>query len=363
MSAKPVQTLDSVIDSVGKLFSDEATDLFFCSTREVAEQVRSVPNTDKRKHLETCRELFKAGHVSWLEALVELVHGYAEKLVQIAMSYPALVSDDPAKWIRLQLYALLSKHLRQELSLGVLAKQANQRTLARPRLAIIRNIAREIAKLNGTAPDPAPLENQPDHPHTYSRVGAWFRWVAENGPDFDRSESGFHEPWLAPAFVDDDRAFARLKESVTGPDRLTAARTEGVIRRVESRLAGRFDYVLQQVEHKARITLSTNGAVSFTPADKAQRTEPTSPAAQSSPEVHNGASSDRIEAIRRKIAAHPDSWITNQEVAIYYECSVKTIRGWKDTGRLREGPKRGSISNRSIIELDGNKTKNTLRSQ
>jgi hypothetical protein len=42
MSTKPVQTLDSVIDSVGRLFSDEATDIFFDSTHDVAEQLRSV---------------------------------------------------------------------------------------------------------------------------------------------------------------------------------------------------------------------------------------------------------------------------------------------------------------------------------
>jgi hypothetical protein len=255
MSAKPVQTLDSLMDSVGRLFSDEATEVFFCSTREVAGQIQDVPETDKRKHLETCRELLKTGWVSWLEALVELVHGYAEKLTQIAMSYPALVSDDPVKWIRLQLNALLSRHLRQELSLEALTEQAIQRRLAR----------REAMR-NGI--DPAPLESKLGRPHNYSKVGAWFRWVAEDGPDLDRSESGFHEPWTAPAFVDE-----RLRERMTSglPDRLTPAQTERVIRRVETLFAGRFDHVMQQLEHKARITLSTNGALPFALAGGVQK--------------------------------------------------------------------------------------------
>jgi hypothetical protein len=254
MSARPVQTLDSVVDSVGRLFFEEASTVFFDSTREVAEQVRSVPNADKRKHLETCRELFKMGWLSWLEALGELLHGYGEKFTQIAMSRPALVTDDPVKWIRVQLRALLSRHLRQELNMEALAEQATQRSLAR----------RE-ARRNGIASNPAPLESQPGHPRNYSKVGAWFRWVAEGGPDFDRSESGFHEPWTAPAFVDDHGVFVRLREKMTSDpiDRLTAAQTERVIRHVEALFAGRFNHMLQQVEDKARITLSTNGAVPF----------------------------------------------------------------------------------------------------
>jgi hypothetical protein len=254
MSAKPVQTLDSVLASLDVRFFEEACSIFFDSVSGVMKQIQDVPDTDKRKHLETCRELFKTGRVSWLEALVVLVQGYAEKVVQIAMSYPALVSDDPVKWIRRKLDALLSRELRQELSVKALAEQATQ-----------RRRARREAMRNGIASDPAPLESKPGHSHNYSRVGAWFRWVAENGSDLDRSESGFHEPWTAPAFVDDDGLFARLREKMTSdpPDRLTAAQTGRVISHVEALFAGRFDHVLQQVEHEARITIGTNGAVPF----------------------------------------------------------------------------------------------------
>ena len=47
MSANPVQTLDLVIDSVGRRFSDEANTLFHDSTCEVAEQVHVVSETDE----------------------------------------------------------------------------------------------------------------------------------------------------------------------------------------------------------------------------------------------------------------------------------------------------------------------------
>jgi hypothetical protein len=180
MSTKPVETLDSVIDSVGRFFIDDATDVFIESTLEVAEQLRSVHETDNHQHFETCRDLFRVGRSNWLEDLVTLIHRYAEKFVQIAISCPALVSGDPVTWIRLHLNALLSSHLRQELNLEALAEQAIQRRLAR-REAVRSGI------------DPATLESKSARPPNYSKVGAWFRYVADH-PDFDCSESGFHEP-------------------------------------------------------------------------------------------------------------------------------------------------------------------------
>lgn len=261
MCAKPVHTLDQILASVGVRFDEEACELFNDSVFGVMKQIKAVPEAGTRKHLETCRELFKAGQATWLKDLVELVYGYAEKLVQVAMSCPDLVTDDPTKWIRLQINALLSRHLRQELSIETLAEHATQRSLA----------LRE-AKRNAIASNQVPLDSGPNRVPRYSRVGAWFRWVAEDGPDFDRSESGFHEPWLAPAFVDD-----MLRERMTSGrlDRLTAAQTDRVIRRVETRFAGRFDHVLQQVEHGARITLGTNGAVPFAIADSDDRSSST----------------------------------------------------------------------------------------
>src|SRR5204863_4323810 len=124
LSTKPVQTLDSVLGSLGARFDEEACTLFGNNISVVMNQVHAVPEADQRNHLETCRQLFEVGHESWLEALVELVHRYAEKLAQIAVCYPALVSNDPAKWITLQLKLLLTKHLRQELCLEILSQQA-----------------------------------------------------------------------------------------------------------------------------------------------------------------------------------------------------------------------------------------------
>jgi hypothetical protein len=274
VSSKPAQTLDSVVASVDVRFVEEACSIFFDSVSGVMKQIQDVPETDKRKHLETCRELFKTGWVSWLEALVVFVQGYAEKLVQIAMSYPAPVSDDPVKWTRRKLDALLSRELRQDLSVKALAEQGTQ-----------RRRARREAMRNGIASDPAPLASKPGHSHNYSRVGAWFRWVAENGPDLDRSESGFYEPWTAPAFVDDDGLFARLREKMTSdpPDRLTAAQTESVIRHVEALFAGRFDHVLQQEEHRARIALASTGKLQLAPSGQPGGPPPTPPARESRP--------------------------------------------------------------------------------
>src|SRR5205823_15056093 len=147
-----------------------------------------------------------------------------------------------------------------------------------------RRLARWEAKRNEIASDPAPLENKLDHPHNYSQVGAWFRWVAEDGPDLDHSESGFHEPWMAPAFVDDG-IFARLIERKTGclPDRLTVAQTEHVIRDVETLFARRFDHVLRQEDHRTRIALASTGKLQLALNGQPGEPHSTPPAKESIP--------------------------------------------------------------------------------
>lgn len=298
MATATIQKLDGVLASIDARFDDEACAVFGSSVFAVMDDIRDVPDTDKSKHSETCRELFKVGRGAWLESLVKLVHGYAEQVVQVAMSCPVPSTEEAAHWVTLQLTVLLSKHLRQELSMEVLAQQATQRTLARVGnvSGFTHPLVVEIARLNFTrsnssASEPIPTDNKSDQSRRYSKVGTWFRWVADNGPDFDRSESGFHEPWTAPAFCDDGGFFAKRREQATvgGSDRLTEERTARIIRRAEIIFAGRFDYVLRQVEHNARITIGTNGKVPFPVVDKAPTFS--APAARGSQEVHDTSGS------------------------------------------------------------------------
>jgi hypothetical protein len=150
------------------------------------------------------------------------------------------------------------------------------------------------------------LDSKPDRPLGGSKVRAWFRRVAKDGPDLDRSEPGFHEPWAAPAFVDDDGLFARLREKMTSdpPDRLTAAQTESVIRHVETRFAERFDYVLQQEEHRARIALASTGKLQLVPTGQPGEPPPTPPARESTPLVRGRTCvqvKDEMKLFRRMV--------------------------------------------------------------
>jgi hypothetical protein len=259
VSTKPIQTLDSILASIDALFDDEACALFRASVDQVIKQLSSVPSVDDRNHLESRRELFSAGHGNWLEALVILVGKYAEKLTQIAISYPNLVTANPGHWVTLQLKLLLSKHLRQELTFKVLAGQANQEILARQKVGFAYFIACEIARLKGVASDPTPDRNT-EHPHRYSRVAAWCMQVIDSESYLDRLASGSHGPWRAPAFVDSNLFATRSKRTTRRlSGRLTADETKRAIRRVEVRFASRFDRVLKREEDQARVAFASNG--------------------------------------------------------------------------------------------------------
>lgn len=62
------------------------------------------------------------------------------------------------------------------------------------------------------------------------------------------------------------------------------------------------------------------------------------------------------EVIANKIQGNPKGTVSNAEAAIYFAVSPKTIRAWKkgevQSRSLREGAKRGTVSNESILLLE-----------
>jgi hypothetical protein len=139
-------------------------------------------------------------------------------------------------------------------------------------------------------------------------------------------------------------------------DQLSTEETETFILDKEQILVKELRDAIADVHRETLIGLGA------TPASKTGETAPSTqaPAVQGLPKVQNESGTDRLEAIRRKITGRPEGWITNKEAALYYGCALKTIRDWKDVGKLDDGPKRSSVSNKSILELEG-KTAKPLR--
>jgi len=84
---------------------------------------------------------------------------------------------------------------------------------------------------------------------------------------------------------------------------------------------------------------------------------PTSPAGES-PAIESGRTdtdAPRRNAIAHKIRQNPEGAVRITEAAILFNVSVKTIRAWANgevkSRRLRKGPKRGTITNKSILKL------------
>lgn len=78
-----------------------------------------------------------------------------------------------------------------------------------------------------------------------------------------------------------------------------------------------------------------------------------------SPAIESGRTdaddAPRRNAIARKIKRNPKGAVRNEEAAILFGVTVKTIRAWANdevkSRRLRKGPKRGTITNKSILKL------------
>lgn len=99
--------------------------------------------------------------------------------------------------------------------------------------------------------------------------------------------------------------------------------------------------------------VSTSAKVSEQPTDTSISQAGESLAIESG---HTGADdAPRRNAIAQKIKHNPEGAVRNEEAAILFDVTVKTIRAWTNdkvkSRRLRKGPRRGTITNKSILKL------------
>jgi hypothetical protein len=250
-----------VLKSLHKLFLIETTDLFFSSILEVHGQLGLVPSKEQYECYESKHDLIHAGLDRWLESLVVVCQKYVRDITQIVPSYPQHITGDRAHWARLQIEDLLGRELRQKLSLEEFAQEAHESTRKR--------------RLKLQDPNAAQLTVQ-------SKVGGWFRRVCDGLPDFDHSESGFHEPWTAPAYCE-EISWMRLQIKRHGscPERLTAEGTDHVIWRAETQFGTRLEHVLNVAEDQSRIFLASQPVGAYQHAESAKAAEE----AQLTPEI------------------------------------------------------------------------------
>jgi DNA-binding CsgD family transcriptional regulator len=179
----------------------------------------AAPGTDQDALFKTKHDFFRSGLEAWLESLVKITQEWVSRLARIANRRPDLATDDPARWSRCRVQEMLG---------GALA------------IVVI-------------APDAA----VPPSFHlnkVRSAIERWFMHVCDNGPDFDRYESGYPEPWCAPVWCQKNFmiSFWIRKGRL---DRLTVELTEMEVRSAERMFIGRLDYVLDDAGDQARLAL------------------------------------------------------------------------------------------------------------
>lgn len=277
MPHQATESANNVLDSLHRRFVDETyggNGLFFESIFKTRKQLANLLIGDQSEELLAKSRIVHEGIYDWLEALAKLAHAYAGRLVAIIGADPQLCSsENPAQWIRLWLEERLQKHLRQgELKLE---KRTRQDWLKRVEAAwesVPEKKRRRALDLARTAWESLPEETRSirtfeehflsssssDNAHAKSsRVESWLRRVVDGLPDFDRSSTGYEEPWLAPPWCNEEIWIKiRLKKHGACPDRLTREQTSRLIHRFENMFAARLDYVLGVEEDEARIALA-----------------------------------------------------------------------------------------------------------
>jgi hypothetical protein len=254
------------------------------------------------------------------EEIGRVVHEYFPKLLQIKTTHrEQLGNQSPLSWTQAQVLTQVCNFLGMD-------EKFDQTSPPRDDSRVLNSAARIVDAGIGCLDEAVPVN---------FLLPGWVdsRWLLSVGLRFKEGSGVDYEP-KAPLSRADTLEWVKHREL-------------WLSKKVEQQLENEgWDGIIEAGK--------TGSSVLEASAAKAQKAAPSSPGAQSSLEVHNGAGSDRIEAIRRKIATHPDGWITIREAAIYYECSAKTIRDWKrgPAAKLSPGPKRSDVSNRSILELD-----------
>jgi len=167
-----------------------------------------------------------------MESLVKITQEWVSRLARIASRDPSLATDDPARWARCGVQKMLGK-------------------------------AMGIVVIGPDAPVPPSFHVN----KVRSAIERWFMHVGDNGPDFDHSESGYHEPWCASVWCQKNFMISFwIKKG--RPDRLTIEQTELEVRSAENMFIGRLDHVLGDAEDQVRVDLAEDFASRELPQDE-----------------------------------------------------------------------------------------------
>jgi len=274
--------LHPVLMSVRRRFLDDTGNILISSQIQVFEQINvnfeAAPKQtgldEKNRRTHKAHVLFRTGLANCLEAFVSSARDYYNKLVKIAEANPNWNIDDSPAWARYRTQELLDEQLSSSGVSGLTA------------------------------------------------LDFWFRWACDGGPDFDRGEHGFSEPWCAPPWCwRNFRVSASMRKG--GPDRLTAQLTRKVINSDRRTFDERLRNELAIAEDEARIELAVK---------RAESTVPTGASSKSDNEREDrGRLDKRVARKRHDPSGNPT--MTVSEVAHAFSKSESTIYRWITEGK------------------------------
>lgn len=387
---------NNALDSVHRRFVDETygvNGLFFESIFKTREQLATRVIADTPEELFAKSRILRAGLNYWLESLVKLTQSYAGILIAIIMADSQICkSENPAQWLRLWLEDHLRKYLRQELNLGKLAEVAWQHRITKK-------------DREGKSKE----HSVSNRKHRWSRVESWLRRVADNDRHPDQWED--QPDWLAPVWCEEESTVKlMLKKTRTCPARLTQEQTARLIRSEEHGFAARLEYVLGVEEDEARISFAqraqaaqsgpgmlvlphwqqnipggagnyrqkrhmlgevdqpltlprtvvpqknkgTSGGLDADPRDVPR---PEHLNSQQKQEHRNVLNRRRAVIISKVENPQHHRILMVEEATLYFEVASRTIYRWLETGKLRSGPRRGSITIRSIRRFEAQRSR------
>jgi hypothetical protein len=219
-STRKQQVAKRVLDSIRTRFSKDVSNVWNCIDVRKQLHAPAALGADQDASFTRNHELFRFGLKAWVESLVKITQEWVPRLARIASRDPSLATDDPARWARCCVQEMLGK------GLGIF--------VIGPDAAVPPSF--HVKKVRST-------------------IERWIIHVCDNGPDFDRSESGYHEPWRAPVWCQKNFMISFwIKKG--RPDRLTVELTEMEVRSAERMFIGRLNYVLGDAEDQARVDLA-----------------------------------------------------------------------------------------------------------
>jgi len=208
-----VTDLASVLDSVHKLFEDDAPssmDGMYDAHRQLQ---ACMAEEDPNLAFERAHQIIEKGLNEWVWNLRKIAGGIVTNLAEIALANPKWVTEDPASWARSRTKEFLD------------------------------------GWLDGWGTPPTP------------RILIWLRQACDGSLlDFDRYESGRPEPWCAPTWVGQSRDWTNDPAKLD--ERSTPELTEKLLRTKRRIFNSSLDYGLEKAEHAARISLAKKPAPS-----------------------------------------------------------------------------------------------------